>query len=161
MLAQFLLNLVIAFLWVFLNDETTFEIPTFIAGYLIGIVVIFLLHRFFETPFYLKRVISIIKLMGIFNYELITSSFLIMKQIIVPKGRINPGTFEYKTRLENDWQITSLVLLLMLTPGSAILRVGQDNQTFTIHTMDLHVNKPMVIKSIKIYENMILEVTRP
>ncbi|PPA69717.1 Na+/H+ antiporter subunit E [Jeotgalibacillus proteolyticus] len=158
---QFLLNLLIALLWVFLNDESTFEIPTFISGFLIGIGIIFMLHRFFGTPFYLKRVLSMIKLLAIFNYELITSSLLIMKQILTHSKEVEPGIFTYKTELDNDWHITALALLLMLTPGSVVLRVSPEGDTFYIHAMDIKESKPSVLKSIRLYEKVILEVARP
>jgi len=158
---QFLLNLLIAVLWVFLNDESTFEIPTFITGFIVGIFIIFLMHRFFGTPFYLKRVVSMIKLLWIFNYELITSSLLIMKQILIPSSKIEPGIFSYKTKLNNDWQVTALALLLMLTPGSVVLRVSPTGNEFTIHAMDIKVSKPLVLKSIRNYEKIILEVAHP
>lgn len=156
---QFLLNLLIAVLWVFLKDESSFEVPTFIAGFLIGIVIIFLMHRFFGTPFYLKRVISMVKLLWIFNYELVTSSLLIMKQILIPSTNIEPGIFTYETRLKNDWQITALALLLMLTPGSVVLRVSPEGNKFYIHAMDIKDSKPLVLKSIRMYEKIILEVS--
>jgi len=157
---QFLLNLLIAVLWVFLNDESTFEIPTFMTGFFIGIGIIFLMHRFFGTPFYLRRVISMFKLLWIFNYELITSSFLIMKQILIPSTKIEPGIFTYETKLKNDWQVTALALLLMLTPGSVVLRVSPEGNTFYIHAMDVKDSKPLVLKSIRVYEKIILEVSR-
>lgn len=51
---QVLLNIVIAFLWVLFQDEDSFKLSTFFAGYLIGILVIYILHRFFGQQFYLK-----------------------------------------------------------------------------------------------------------
>ncbi|OMP68236.1 Na+/H+ antiporter subunit E [Domibacillus epiphyticus] len=158
---QFLLNLLIALLWVFLKDEDTFEVPTFVSGFLIGIVIIFLMHRFFGTPFYLKRAFSMLKLLWIFNYELLTSSILIMKQILLPSTKFEPGIFSHETKLKSDWEVTALALLLMLTPGSVVLRISPEGNIFYIHAMDMKKTKPAVLKSIRMYEKIILEVTRP
>lgn len=158
---QFLLNLLIAVLWVFLKDADTFKIPDFVTGFLIGIVIIFLMHRFFGTPFYLKRAYSMLKLLWIFNYELWTSSILIMKQILLPSATFEPGTFSYETKLKSDWEVTALALLLMLTPGSVVLRISPEGNVFYIHAMDVKDSKPMLLKSIQMYEKIILEVTRP
>ena len=72
--AQFLFNLFIAFLWMLLQDEDELKITTFFAGFIVGIGIIFLMHRFFGTQFYLRRLYSLIKLIFIFISELATSS---------------------------------------------------------------------------------------
>lgn len=158
---QFLLNLLIAVLWVFLKDADTFEIPDFVTGFLIGIVIIFFMHRFFGTPFYLIRAFAMVRLLWIFNYELWTSSLLIMKQILLPNTSFEPGVFTYETKLKTDWEITALALLLMLTPGSVVIRISSSGNEFLIHAMDVKETKPLVLKSIQVYESIILEVTRP
>ena len=43
---QVVLNIVIAFLWVLFQDEDEFKFTTFFAGFLIGLIVIYILHRF-------------------------------------------------------------------------------------------------------------------
>ncbi|RZH96371.1 Na+/H+ antiporter subunit E, partial [Staphylococcus aureus] len=41
---QIVLNIIIAFLWVLFQDEDHFKVSTFISGYLIGLIVIYILH---------------------------------------------------------------------------------------------------------------------
>ena len=45
--AQFLLNVFIAVLWTLISDETELKFTTLVTGYLVGIVIVFLMHRFF------------------------------------------------------------------------------------------------------------------
>ena len=52
---QVVLNILIAFLWVLFQDEDSFLFSTFFSGYVIGIVVIYILHRFFNQEFYPKK----------------------------------------------------------------------------------------------------------
>jgi multicomponent Na+:H+ antiporter subunit E len=158
--AQFLLNLFIAFLWMLLKDEDELRISTFIGGFLVGIVIIFLMHRFFGSQFYLRRLFSIINLIFIFNWELILSSILIIKQILSPRLDIKPGIFTYKTELQGDWELTVLAMLLTLTPGSVVLEVNPDGDMFYIHAMDIETSKADVLRSIVKFERAILEVTR-
>lgn len=159
--AQFLLNLTIAALWTFLMDEDAFYFPTFFAGYLIGAVIIFLMHRFFGSKFYLIRVYSTLKLLFIFFSELFQSSILVLKQILSPSLSIKPGIFTYTHNMEGDYELTALALLLTLTPGSVVMEVSQDGKTFFIHAMDMEVSRDLVIKSIQTFEKAIMEVTRP
>ena len=158
--AQFLLNITIALLWTLLMDEDAFYVTTFLTGYLIGIGILFLMHRFFGKKFYLLRVFSTIKLLLIFISELFQSSILIMKQILSPKLNIKPGIFTYEHSMEGDYELTTLALLLTLTPGSVVMEVSPDGKMFYIHAMDVETSRDSVLKSIKVFEKAIMEVTR-
>lgn len=158
--AQFLLNLFIAFLWTTLQDEDELKMTTFFGGFIVGIFIIFLMHRFFGTQFYLRRLFSIIKLIFIFISELAQSSLLISKQILNPRWDLKPGIFTYKTELKGDWEITTLAMLLTLTPGSVVMEVNPEGDMFYIHAMDIEQSKADVLRSITKFEKAIMEVTR-
>ena len=115
--AQLLLNLFIAFLWMTLMDEDELRFTTFFAGFLVGIGIIFFMHRFLGTQFYLRRVYSTIKLIFIFIRELTQSSVIVLKQILSPRLKIKPGIFKYETVLKSDVEVTMLSLLLDVDTG--------------------------------------------
>lgn len=156
---QFILNLLIALLWLLLKDETTPTLPTFITGFVVGIGILYIMHRFFGTQFYLSRLMKIIKLILLFFKELLISGIVVMKQILTPNLNIKPGIFKYKTILEEDWEITTLALLLTLTPGSVVMEVSEDGEELYIHAMDIG-QKEMLIKSLGKFESAILEVSQ-
>lgn len=160
MLGQFILNLFIALLWLLLMDEPIPQLTTFFSGFVVGIVILYIMHRFFGTKFYLRRLFKMILLVLLFIRELISSSFSVMKQILTPKLNITPGIFTYKTNLIGEWEITALALLLTLTPGSVVMEVSEEGNVFYIHAMDLEESKESVIRSIAKFENAIMEVTR-
>ena len=159
MFAQFLLNLFIATLRLLLKDEPTAQFSTFFAGFLIGVFILYFLHRFFGTQFYLRRVWKVFLVVLLFNKELVLSSFSVIKQIVLPH-KITPGIFTYKTQLKGDWEITTLALLLTLTPGSVVMEVSEEGDMFYIHAMDMEETKKEVIRSIGKFERAIMEVTR-
>lgn len=150
MAAQFLLNLFIAFLWVLLKDEDVFRFQTLITGFLIGCFIIYIMRRFFGGRFYLHRFISIIKLIFIFISELLQSTVVVIKHIISPKINIEPGIFTYKTILRGDWEVTTLALLLTLTPGSVVMEVNEEGNLFYIHAMDIKRYQGSLERSLKI-----------
>jgi len=160
MAMQFILNLFIATLWLLLQDEITPQFTTFLMGFVVGIGILYVMHRFYGTQFYLRRVFSIIKLLWLFNWELLLSSYNVLKQITTPKLNITPGIFTYKTKLNGDWEITALALLLTLTPGSVVMEVSEEGDMFYIHAMDIEQSKDAVIRSIGKFEEAIMEVTR-
>ncbi|UJL46236.1 Na+/H+ antiporter subunit E [Virgibacillus sp. NKC19-16] len=158
--AQFLLNLCIALLWMLLNDESELRFSTFLAGYLVGAAIVFLMHRLFGERFYLMRFFAVIKLLLIFNWELLQSSYHIIKQILSPKLKIRPGIFKYETELRGEWEITALALLLTLTPGSVVLEVTPEGDAYYIHAMDVEQSMGNLIRSLYKFEKAIMEVTR-
>lgn len=158
--AQFLLNVFIAVLWTLISDESELRFTTFVAGYIVGIGIVFLMHRFFGERFYLSRFFALIKLILIFTRELISSSKLVLGQILKPKLTIKPGLFKYETVLQGDWEITVLALLLTLTPGSVVIEVTDEGDAFYIHAMDVEESKDILLKSIDNFEKAIMEVTR-
>jgi len=160
MAMQFILNLFIATLWLLLQDEVIPQFSTFLMGFIVGIGILYVMHRFYGTQFYLRRVFSIIKLLWLFNWELLISSYSVLKQITTPKLNITPGIFTYKTELKGDWEITALALLLTLTPGSVVMEVSEEGDVFYIHAMDIEQSKEAVVRSIGKFEQAIMEVTR-
>lgn len=160
MAMQFILNLFIATLWLLLQDEVTPQFSTFLMGFIVGVGILYAMHRFYGTQFYLRRVFSIIKLLWLFKWELFLSSYSVLRQITTPKLTITPGIFTYKTVLKGDWEITALALLLTLTPGSVVMEVSEEGDVFYIHAMDIEQSKDAVIRSIGKFEQAIMEVTR-
>jgi len=160
MAAQFLLNIFIAFLWVLFKDEDMFQYTTFFEGYLVGIVIIFLMYRFFGSKFYLHRVYAIIKLILIFNSELFQSAYLVLKTILTPKLDLKPGIFRYETELRGEWEVPLIALLLTLTPGSVVMEVMPEGNVFYVHAMDIEKYKDNLLRSLAKFEKAIMEVTR-
>lgn len=158
MAVQVLLNVLIAFLWMFLND--TFDVLPFITGYIVGFIVLLMIRRFLPTSFYGKKLVALIKLVFVFIRELVASSFVVVRQILSPKMNITPGIFTLETNLEGELEVTMLALLLTLTPGSVVMEVSPDSKKFYIHAMDIPESSDGVIKSTKVFEKAIMEVTR-
>jgi len=158
--AQLLLNLFIAFLWMTLMDEDELRFTTFFAGFLVGIGIIFFMHRFLGTQFYLRRVYSTIKLIFIFISELTQSSIIVLKQILSPRLKIKPGIFKYETVLKSDVEVTMLSLLLTLTPGSVVMEVSPEGNVLYIHAMDVEQSKDALLSQLGNFEKAIMEVTR-
>lgn len=157
---QLLLNLFIAFLWMLLIDEDELRFSTFYAGFLVGVGILFFMHRFFGTRFYLRRVYAVVRLLFIFVWELIQSSAVVLRQILSPRLKIEPGIFKYETILRSDVEITMLSMLLTLTPGSVVMEVTPESDALYIHAMDVQESRQGLIKQLKNFEKAIMEVTR-
>ncbi len=156
MTMQILLNLVIAMVWMLLHDE--WNTLTFAMGFVIGLLMIFSMRRFFPTPFYGKRIWAIVKLLYLFGIELVKSSIIVIAQIIRPKIRIQPGIFKMHTSLKTEWEITMLSNLLTLTPGSVIMEVAPEEGILYVHAMDVPLFQEDIEKTKQLFEKAIREV---
>jgi multicomponent Na+:H+ antiporter subunit E len=154
---QILLNLVIAFVWVSLTSWST---TAFFLGYLIGLTLIFAMRRFLHYEFYLKKVVAIIKLLLLFLKEILLSNIIVAKHVINPKLNIRPGIFALPTELKSEWEITTLALLITLTPGTLTLEVSPENDILYIHAIDISDAEEVIFQIKNSFEKAIMEVTR-
>jgi len=159
MTMQILLNLVIAMVWMLLHD--VWNTLTFAEGYVVGLIMIFALRRFFPTSFYGKRIWAILKLISLFSVELFKSSLLVISQITRPKLNIQPGIFKMKTVLKGDWEITMLSSMITLTPGSVVIEVAPEEGIMFVHAMDVSESLENAVEKTKLrFEKAIIEVMR-
>ncbi|UQZ32764.1 Na+/H+ antiporter subunit E [Paenibacillus sp. PK3_47] len=160
MALQFLFNLLIAFLWMAVNNNSSGS--SFLIGYLLGIAILLLFRKSKPQtqPFYLRRVWSVIKLLLIFIRELTVSNFVVIGHIVRPKLAIRPGIFAYETALTSAWEVTLLSCLICLTPGTLTLDVSKDGKTLYIHAIDIKDAEVMVSQIRGSFERVIMEVTR-
>src|SRR5699024_4655485 len=133
------------------------QITTFLWGYIVGLGIVFLMRRFFGDRFYLARVFAFLKLLLIFISELAKSSITVIQQILSSKINIKPGIFKYETKLRGDWEITTIALLLTLTPGSVVMEVTPEQDAFYVHGMDVKESKDMLLTSLGRFEKAIME----
>lgn len=148
---QILINFFLAFIWMFLTGS--FTTYGFLIGYILGLLVIFMMRRFFRetgTNFYFTRVIKLFKLLLIFSRELVMANFEVLRLVLSPKLEIQPGIFRYETSLKSGWKISLLSMLISLTPGTLVVQVSQDSKILYIHA--LHMPDKESLKQ-DIYDN--------
>src|SRR5690625_7674610 len=101
---QIIVNVLMAVIWTFLQN--TYTATSFIVGYMIGILILFILRRFLVSDFYLHRVWSIIKLIMLFIIELIKANIEVIKILLQPKQNNEPEIDAVTTRIASDAKIT-------------------------------------------------------
>src|SRR5699024_8415729 len=148
-----LLNLFITLLWVLLKDETGLHLHTIVTGFIIGSFITLIMRRFFGGQFYLIRVFAMVKLVLIFISETLQFSVFVIKHVVSPILTI-------KTILTSDWEVTTLSLLLTLTPGSVVMEINEAGDVLFVHAMDIKRYKGDLESSLKRFEKAIMEVTR-
>jgi multicomponent Na+:H+ antiporter subunit E len=155
---QLLLNVILAFAWMFLKND--YSPSAFFIGYLLGLLILLVYRPFFKERFYMVRVWALGSLLLLFLKELILSNISVLKHILKPKLDIQPGIFALETELTRDWEITTLANLITLTPGTLVVDVSLDSKILYIHAIDVP-EKHQAIESIKnSFEKAIMEVSK-
>lgn len=155
---QIMLNFFIALLWMFLT--ISFTASTFVVGFLLGALMLWITKGFFPGRFYMNRVWAVIKLITLFLKELIMANIQVLLLIVQPKMPIKPAIFALPTLLEKDWEITLLSNLITLTPGTLVIDISPDSKTLYIHALH-YDDADEAINSIKnTFEKAIQEVSR-
>lgn len=133
----------------------------FVIGYLLGLLMVYMMRNMFVGSFYLHRVWAIIKLALLFLKELWLANISVVKIALAKKETMEPAFFEYPTVLENEWEITLLSSLITLTPGTIVVHISDDSKTLYIHAIDVDDIDDTIISIKESFEKAILEVSRP
>jgi len=141
-----------------LNES--WNIVIFAVGYIAGFLIILSMRRFFPTPFYGRKIVAIAYLIVLFIVELIKSSLSVIIEVLRPKLTIKPGIFRSETILESDFEISLLVTLITLTPGSVVMEVDPKARVLFIHAMDADSYHNSIMKTKQKFERAIIGVMR-
>lgn len=158
MKVQFLLNLILTIVWVFLTGSL--EIVNFIFGFILSFLVLWLISRKQENRKYFAIAPRLISFFFYFIYELIKANIQVAHDVVTPKFYMKPGIVAYPLDAKSDLEITILANVISLTPGTLSLDVSDDKKILYIHAMYVS-NKEEFIEDIKKgFERRILSITR-
>ncbi|MET3112230.1 multicomponent Na+:H+ antiporter subunit E [Salinicoccus halitifaciens] len=134
--------------------------PNFVFGFLIGLLLLFLLRRFMEFDFYFERVIAFVRLVWIFLIEMIKANIDVAKVVLRPRMNHKPGIIAVETSLETELEISTLAALITLTPGTVSMDFSSDGKTIYVHSIDVDDQDAMVAQIKGSFEKAIKEVTK-
>lgn len=158
MVKQFLMNLLLAFIWVALTGSLYFS--NFYFGFLLGFFILWLMNRSEEDHRYFSRVPKIIGFILYFIYELTKANIQVAYDVMTPKFFMKPGIIRYPMNARSDFEINMLSTVISLTPGTLIMDISEDKTVLYIHVMYIK-DKDKFIRQIKNgFERRLLEVMR-
>ncbi len=152
-----LTNIMLAIVWIFLTGHFTYVNIFF--GFVIGYIVIFISRPQEDSNKYLKRFPVVISFLFFFLWELIKSNIKVAYDVVTPKNHMKPGVVSYNLEARTDLEITLLMNLISLTPGTLSLDVSFDRKTLYIHAMYLD-NIKAFRSEMRKFEDRLLEVLR-
>jgi len=153
------INVLLAFVWVFL--DTKYTIAEFAVGFVLGAIITGLYARFSgRHDFYLYRFFKFLKFLLVCLFELYVACLQVLKLVLTPKLNLKPGIIRMRVNLPTDFQLVFLASLINLTPGTLTLEVSQDKRTLYIHALNINDAEKIVSDISKSFENGIREIWR-
>jgi multicomponent Na+:H+ antiporter subunit E len=129
----FLLNILLALLWGFINGS--FETLTLASGFALGYLVILVARPAFGPSRYYTGLWHGFAFALFYVWELINSSFRVAYDVVTPRFHGSPAIIKYPLICSSDIEITLLSSLISLTPGTLSLDLSPDRKILYIHVL--------------------------
>lgn len=158
MTKNFLMNLLLTFIWVALTGALSYS--GFLFGFILSFFVLWAMNRSEEDRRYFNRIPKAISFVCYFLYLMLKANAQVAFEVITPKYNFKPGIVRFPLNTQTDFETNVLSTLISLTPGTLILDVSDDKQALYIHVMYIS-NKEDFIKELKTgLERKLLEILR-
>ena len=129
----FSLNLILAVAW--MAFEGSFTMVSLLTGFVIGYGALWMIQPLIGQTGYFGRVLAWIRLIVMFFYELLLSSFQVAFDVLTPTHRAKPAILEVPLDVKSDAGLLLVTNLISLTPGTLSLDVSEDKKTLLVHVM--------------------------
>ena len=158
MTKQFLMNLLLSFIWVALTGEMYYG--NFFFGFLAGFFILGILNRNEADKRYFTRIPKTIYFVLYFIYEIIVANIHVAYDVITPKYFFTPGIVKYRLQAKTEIEINLLSTVISLTPGTTVLDISDDSKVLYIHVMYLKSVKEFEDELRNGFEKKLLEILR-
>lgn len=134
MMIQFVTNVVIAGVWMLLQETLTLE--SFVLGYFIGLLVLYFTVRRLDAPLYIQRVFAAVKLIVAFLFEVVRSGVRVSYLILHPRLPISPGLVVVPLDVTSNEAITIFAGMITMAPGSISVELSDDRACLYVHALE-------------------------
>lgn len=153
---RFILNIILAFTWMFLNGDLDFL--NFVEGFVIGFIILWMSTHTETSKQYFIKSYKTLSFSIYFIYELIIANLRVAYDVITPRHRMNPAIIAVPLDLKSEMGITMLANVITLTPGTLSLDVSSDKKFLYVHAAYVK-DKSEFINEIKNgFEKKLLEI---
>jgi len=157
MLQNFLLNILLTFVWVALTGQLDYS--NFVFGYTMGFFILWMVNRSVKANTeYFYRVPKIFAFIILFFYDLLKANYEVTKDVITPNYNMKPGIVKYQMEAKTDFEITMLANMIALTPGTVVIDLSKDKRFMYIHVMYLANKEEFIRRLSNRIEKKLLEI---
>lgn len=152
----FLLNLLLAVLWMFLWSE--FDLFALTTGFAVGYLLIGLYSRALEQENYGTRGLKLLSFSFYFMRLLVKANFRVAGEVLTPGHHMQPRIIRCSVQGLTPMQITALANAVSLTPGSVSVDLNDDNTVLYVHCMYAKDEKKAIAEIDELRRRLMMEV---
>ena len=136
MLQNFLLNILLTFIWVALTGQLNYT--NFVFGFIVGFFLLWFLNRKrTSNQDYFMRVPKILAFIMYFLYDMLKANIEVAIDVVTPNYNMKPGIIKFEMDAKTDFEITMLANMVAMTPGTLVIDMSKDKKYMYIHVMYL------------------------
>jgi multisubunit Na+/H+ antiporter MnhE subunit len=129
------LNLIIASIWLLLQDSPTFA--TFVIGGGLGFGLIFLFRDVLDSRDYTRRVVALFSFVLIFFWQFLVAARDLLRIVLATSmKKLTPRMITYDVSDLKTYETLILCHLITLTPGSSVVALSADHSTLVLHVLN-------------------------
>ena len=98
MAVQVVINLLLSLFWLLVTGSYT--VNNFLLGFILGLLLVYLLRSVLPGRFYIITLYKVIKLIWVFLIELIKANIDVIRIVLQPSLKNEPAFFTYNTDLK-------------------------------------------------------------
>ena len=158
MIKEFLLNILLTFLWVALTGSLTIANIGF--GFALGFFILWIKERTGNDKRYFFRVPKIIGFIFFYFFEMVKANMQVAYDVITPHYFMKPGIVGLPLDAKTDFEITMLSNMISLTPGTLVVDLSTDRKVMYVHVMYLKSREEFIKTTKEGLEKKLLEILR-
>ena len=130
---MFLLNVLLALAWIALTGQ--FSPINLVEGFILGYIMLWFVQRTVGPSRYFSKVRQVLGFAAFFAWELLLANLRVAYSVLAPSKSLRPGIVAIPLDVKTDAEITLLVNLITLTPGTLSLDVSDDRRVLYVHAL--------------------------
>ncbi|MGQ2984542.1 Na+/H+ antiporter subunit E [Flavobacterium sp.] len=158
MAKQFLMNLLLSFIWVALTGEMYYTNLLF--GFILGFFILWIMNLKGDDKRYFTHIPKAVLFAFYFLYKLLMANIQVAYDVVTPKYFFKPGIVRFPMEAATDTEINLLSTVISLTPGTLILDISDDRKVLFIHVMYLKDREHFISEIRNGLEKKLLELLR-
>lgn len=153
-----LINLFLALVWASLMGRIT--LGGFMVSFVVGYLLLWWLRGLLGPTTYFQKVLKTLSFLGFFIKDVLHSNLRVAREVLSIRRKGHPGIVAVPLNVKTDFEITLLVSLITLTPGTLGIDISSDRKILYVHSMFV-TSADEVRASIKDgFERRVLELFR-
>ncbi len=128
-----MLNVMMAFVWVFLFAE--FTLLGLLVGFVIGYFAILVSRPILGGEEYVRALPGVFRLLAVFLFELGKANIELAREVLRPVPRLSSGFVAFQPPNLSPTETVLLANMISLTPGTLSVDVDQEAKTIYVHSI--------------------------